>query len=251
MNQGASFSFISLFITMINVDMAFGKGRSAGTVAPCGQCRNRNSSDVDHISGLRARRQHARRITMILRKHVLALGLSLAMGAGGASFAMAQGGMMGSDQEEQGPGMMMGGGQGGMGPGMMGGGQGGMGPGMMGGGQGGMMGGGMMPCPMMGGAGMGMMQGILEPEQRDEMRELMQEHRPAQFERMGRMMNLRDDLMAEMQQNRPDPEAVKERHARMAELHGEMMAEKVRMHNAMQDLLTDEQRQQLQQATPE
>lgn len=36
---------------------------------------------------------------------------------------------------------------------MMSGGQGGMGPGMMKG----MMGGGMMTCPMMGGAGMGMM----------------------------------------------------------------------------------------------
>jgi periplasmic protein CpxP/Spy len=109
----------------------------------------------------------------------------------------------------------------------------------------------MMPCPMMGGAGMGMMQEMLEPEQRAEMRELMQEHRPAQFERMGRLMNLRDDLMAEMHGERPDPEAVQELHGRMAELHGEMMAEMVRMRNAMHDLLTDEQRQQLQQATPE
>merc|ERR1711964_280742 len=91
-------------------------------------------------------------------------------------------------------------------PGMMGGmmsdGQGGMGPGMMKG----MMGGGMMTCPMMGGAGMGMMREVLDPEQHDEMRALMQEHRPAQFERMGRLMNLREDLMAEMRGERPDPE---------------------------------------------
>ena len=124
------------------------------------------------------------------------------------------------------------------------GGQGGMGPGMMGG----MMGGGMMPCPMMG-EGMGMMS-MLDPDQRSQMRELMQEHRPAQFERKGRLMNLRDDLMAEIHGERPDPEAVQELHGRMAELQGEMMAEMVRMRNAMHDLMTDEQREQLRQAAP-
>ncbi|PXX97211.1 Spy/CpxP family protein refolding chaperone [Halomonas sp. LBP4] len=187
---------------------------------------------------------------MNTRKRTLALGLALALGAGGAGFAIAQG-MPGGGQGGMGPGMMggmMGGGQGGMGPGMMGGmmggGQGGMGPGMMGG----MMGGGMMPCPMMA-EGMGMMS-LLTPEQRDEMRELMREHRPAQFERMGQMMNLREDLMAVMRDSRPDPVAVQEQHARVAELHGEMMAEMVRMRNAMHDLLTDEQRQQLQEAAP-
>ncbi len=199
---------------------------------------------------------------MEIRKHTLALGLALALGASGTGVALAQG--MQASEPGQGGGMMSGSGsQGGMGPGMMGGGQGGMGPGMMGGmmggGQGGMgpgmmggmMGGGMMPCPMMGGAGMGMMQEMLDPEQRAEIRELMQEHRPAQFERMGRLMNLRDDLMAAMHGERPDPEAVQELHGRMAELQGEMMAERVRMRNAMHDLVTDEQRQQLQQATPE
>ncbi|SEK72966.1 Spy/CpxP family protein refolding chaperone [Halomonas daqiaonensis] len=195
---------------------------------------------------------------MEIRKHTLAFGLVLALGANGTGVAFAQdmsdsqsspgGGMM-SGSSSQGGMMqdMMGGSQGGMGPdmmkGMMGGGQGGMGPGMMSGG--------MMPCPMMGGAGMGMMQEMLEPKQRNEMRELMQEHRPAQFERMGRLMNLRDDLMAEMHGQRPDPEEVKTLHGQMAELHGEMMAEMVRMRNAMHDLMTDEQRQQLQQATPE
>ena len=188
---------------------------------------------------------------MKIRKQTLALGLALAMGAGGSGIALAQG--MPDTQPGQGGGMM-GGGQGGMGSGMMGGGQGGMGSGMMGGGQGGMgpgmMGGGMMPCPMMG-EGMGMRQEMLDPDQRSQMRELMQEHRPAQFERKGRLMNLRDDLMAEMHGERPDPEAVQAMHGRMAELHGEMMAEMVRMRNAMHDLMTDEQRQRLQQATPE
>ena len=187
---------------------------------------------------------------MEIRKHTLALGLALALGASGSGIALAQ--SMPTNQPNQGSGMTGGsGGQGGMGPdmmgGMMGGGQGDMGPGMMKG----MMGGGMMTCPMMGGAGMGMMREVLDPEQHDEMRALMQEHRPAQFERMGRLMNLREDLMAEMRGERPDPEEVQALHGRMAELHGEMMAERVRLENTMNDLLTDEQRQQLQQATPE
>ncbi|MGY6566497.1 MAG: Spy/CpxP family protein refolding chaperone [Halomonadaceae bacterium] len=182
---------------------------------------------------------------MKLRKLAIATGLALAIGTTASGLTLAQGmgpggGMMGGGT---GPGMM----GGGMGPGMMGG---GMGPGMMGGGMGpGMMGGDMMPCPMMDG-GKGMMQ-MLEPEQRSELRELMREHRPTQFERMGQLMNLRDDLMAAMHAERPDPEEVQAIHAQMAELHGEMMAEMVRMRNAMHDLLTDEQREQLQQATPQ
>ena len=130
-----------------------------------------------------------------------------------------------------------------MGPGMMGGmmgggGQGGMGPGMMGG---------MMPCPMMA-EGMGMMQ-RLDPEQRSEMRELMQQHRPAQFDRMGKMMDLRLELMEAMHAESPDPERVKALHGQMGELQGEMMAEMVRMRGSMLDLLSDEQREQMKQGT--
>ncbi|WP_168016788.1 Spy/CpxP family protein refolding chaperone [Halomonas salinarum] len=162
---------------------------------------------------------------MDIRKHTLVFGLALALGASGTGVALAQG--MSESQPGQGSDMMRGhNGQGGMGPSMMGGGE--------------------MPCPMMGGTGMGMMQEMLDPEQRDEMRELMQEHRPTQFERMGRLMNLRDDLMAEMHGERPDPEQVKALHSKLAELHGEMMAEMVRMRNTMHDLMTDEQRQKLQ-----
>ncbi|MBA2779572.1 Spy/CpxP family protein refolding chaperone [Billgrantia kenyensis] len=195
---------------------------------------------------------------MKLRKLAIATGLAVAIGSTASSLAfaqeMGQGGGMGPGMMGggMGPGMM----GGGMGPGMMGGGMGpgmmggGMGPGMMGGSMGpGMMGGGMMPCPMME-SGKGMML-MLEPEQRIEMRELMRDHRPAQFERMGQLMNLRDDLMEAMHSERPDPDEVQAIHAQMAELHGEMMAEMVRMRNAMHDLMTDEQRQQLQQAAPE
>jgi Spy/CpxP family protein refolding chaperone len=178
---------------------------------------------------------------MNIRKHTLALGIALALGANGAGVAFAQG--MPDNQPGQENNMMSGssGGQGGMGPGMM--------DGMMGGGQGG-MGPSMMKGMMGGGAGMSMMQGMLDPEQREAMREEIQQRRPAQFERMGRLMNLRDDLMAEMHGERPDPEAVQAIHGQLAGLHGEMMAEMVRMQNAMHDLMTDEQRQQLRQAAP-
>ncbi|HSH47810.1 MAG TPA: Spy/CpxP family protein refolding chaperone, partial [Halomonas sp.] len=157
-------------------------------------------------------------------------------------------GMMGYGQGGMGPGMM-GYGQGGTGPGMMGYGRGGMGPGMMGYGQGGMgpgmMGygpGGMGPCMM----GYGVIQG-LDAEQRNQMRELMQQHRPAQFERMGKMMDLRMELMAAMEADAPDAEQIRSLYGQMGELRGEMMAEMARMRASMFDLLTDEQREQLQQ----
>ncbi|CAM4004557.1 Spy/CpxP family protein refolding chaperone [Vreelandella rituensis] len=177
-------------------------------------------------------------------KQALALGLAVSFSAG-SSVVLAQG-MMGGGQGGQGMHQgMMGGGQGGgqgMQQGMMGGGK-GMGPGMM---QGGMM---DMPCPMMGGmdgmdsAGMGMMLQA-DPEQREQLRALMEEYRPTQFERMGRLMNLRDEMMAAMHQSRPDPEEVKEIHSRMAELRGEMLVEHIRHRNDMEELLSDEQRQQ-------
>ncbi|MEL7968180.1 Spy/CpxP family protein refolding chaperone [Vreelandella neptunia] len=179
---------------------------------------------------------------MKIRKHTLALGLALVIGANGTGVALAQD--MSDSQPSQESGMMQGS-QSGMGAGMMDEMMGGMGPGMMKG----MMGGGTMPCPMMG-AGMGMMQEMLDPGQREQLRELMQDHRPAQLERLGRMMNQRDDLMAEMQSDRPDPDEVKTLHGQLAELRGEMLAEHVRHHNAMKDLLSDEQRQQLEEATP-
>ena len=194
---------------------------------------------------------------MNTRKQALpwTLGLALALGAGGTGVTLAQdmgGGMMDDDSStgmnysDMGPGMgMMGQGKG-MGPGM----------GMMGP-RGGMSGMGMKGQGTGMGPGAGMMQEMqamremLSAEQQDELRELMREHRPAQFERMGHATNLREDLMAELQQERPDPDAVHEIHGRMAEIHGEMMVERVRMRNAMYDLLTDEQRGQLSDKTPD
>ncbi len=167
----------------------------------------------------------------------LALALAFALGAGGTGVTLAQdrdGGMMGG---ESGMGMM--GGEGGMGMmhreggmGMMGHGQ-GMGPGKQ-----------LMQE-------MHAMREMLSAEQPDELRELMQEHRPAQFERMEQAKGVREELMTELQQERPDPDTVHEIHGRMAEIHGEMMVERVRMRNAMYDLLTDEQREQLAAKTPD
>ena len=133
-------------------------------------------------------------------------------------------------------------------------------------GQGGMM----QRCPMMGerqgmmqGEGsMGMMGGMmmggmqqmhqamheldLSDEQRSELIALRHDHREAQFERMARMMNQREDLHALMASEQPDPEQVQEQHGRVAEIHGEMLAEQARFRNAMGEVLTEEQRQQLQ-----
>ncbi len=177
---------------------------------------------------------------MINYKQVIAIALAAGLGIATSGAASAHG----MHQGTQGAGgMMIGGGQAGMGPGMMmGGGQGGMGPGMMmGGGQGG-----MMPCPLMGGMGaMGGAAAMLDDEQLSTLREMRKAHRSAHFERMGEMMNLREEMLLLMQADRPDSEEVKTLHGQMADLHGEMMADEVRMRNQMQDLLTDEQRERM------
>ena len=176
---------------------------------------------------------------MNIRKHTLVLALTLAFGS---SAALAQGMMGGSGS--MGPHMMQD---------MMSGERSAQGERHAGMGDGGkmqpMMGGGAMsmPCPMMDDAHMSRVHQMLDDEQRSEVRELMHELRPAQFERMGRMMNLRDDLMDELSGDRPDPDAVRELHGRMAELHGEMLAERVRMNNALRDVLTEEQREKLEE----
>lgn len=175
-------------------------------------------------------------------KQILAIALAAGLGIAASGAASAQG----MQQGGMGPGMM-GYGQAGMGPGMMGYGQGGMGPGMMGYGHHG-MGPGMMGYDHYGmGPGMmgpGMMQ-QLDPEQRRQMWELMEQHRPAQFERMEKLANLRQKLMVTMSTDSPDPEQIQDLHGQMGELQGEMMAEMARMRGRMLDLLTDEQRAQL------
>ncbi|MFU8814872.1 MAG: Spy/CpxP family protein refolding chaperone [Pseudomonadales bacterium] len=117
------------------------------------------------------------------------------------------------------------------------------------------MGRGMPMEGMMGPMGMGLegseLEGVeLTPQQRNQARELRQTHRQRHYERMARAMNLRDDLHAQMREEMPDPDTVQRLHARMAEVHGEMLADNVRLRNAIRGILTPEQRQALQQRRP-
>ncbi|MFO8153563.1 Spy/CpxP family protein refolding chaperone [Thioalkalivibrio sp.] len=89
------------------------------------------------------------------------------------------------------------------------------------------------------------MREMLSAQQPAALRELMQAHRPVQMARMGHPKNVREDMKAESQKERPDPDTVHEIHGRMTEIHFEMMAKRARMRNAMYDLLTEEQREQL------
>jgi len=100
------------------------------------------------------------------------------------------------------------------------------------------------------GQGQGGLNQLFDEEQRSAARELMQEHRPTRVERMNKMMELREEMFSLMQQERPNPDEVQTLNTRMAELQGEMMADQLRLHNQLQDLLTDEQRQQLREAMP-
>jgi periplasmic protein CpxP/Spy len=131
------------------------------------------------------------------------------------------------------------------------------------------------PCPMMqprsrgmhrgvGGESAGMMgymalgqdpataldlEGIdLTPEQRAQVRDLRHSHRQRHYERLALAMNLRDDLRMLMQEETPDPNAVQRLHARMAAVHGEMLADGVRLRNTVREMLTPEQRQALSQS---
>lgn len=179
------------------------------------------------------------------RGYRAAFGVALLVGAGVIGIAGAQGmqGMMGGGHGGQGmhggKGMMqdcpmMGGESDGM--------QGMMGGGMHGGGQGGM---GMH-------GGMGMMGGLdLDEDQQTQLRERRSEHRHEQFSRMAEMMDLREEMHALMHSDRPDPDAVRELHGRMADLHGDMMVDRIRLRNDMQDMLTDEQREQMRERMQE
>ncbi|WP_304526055.1 periplasmic heavy metal sensor [Halomonas sp. I5-271120] len=187
---------------------------------------------------------------------VVALGVGSAFGHGGGEGVRDDGtesvhhGMMGGGY---GQGYRQGHGEGhgeghGMGPGMMGGRQGDQDGGYYGGRHGDMM-------DDMGpglGMGPGMMSGMpggiffdgLSAEQVKQVRELLRAHRSAQFARMEEMAELRLDLSLLLQDPRPDPDQARTLNQRLAELHGAMLEERLRLHNALQDLLTAEQREQ-------
>ena len=198
---------------------------------------------------------------------VLALALSATAATGAVIAHGGSGSGMGSGQGmmSQGQGMMGGQGQGmmgqGMGQGMMG--Q-GMGQGMMGHGMGqgmgpGMMGHGMMGHGMMGqGMGPGMMgQGMMGPymsgvlglsaEQREQLEGIQRENAGEHWQMMQEMQQHRRNMMEAYGQEAPDPGKVGDAFSRMMETRRDMIEQQVRMQNRMREVLTDEQRRQLQE----
>lgn len=150
---------------------------------------------------------------------------------------------------------------GGTGPGkgmMSGGMMGGHGKGMMGGGMMGGHGKSMMGDGMMGGHGMGMMGGMqhgagfgfgldLSDEQKAEMGKIRQEILPKMGELHGKMQVNHEQMQALHHSDAVDEAAI----ATLADQKGELMAEMIKLHSrhraGMQALLTDEQREQMNQ----
>ena len=119
-------------------------------------------------------------------------------------------------------------------PGMMGPGMGMMGPGM-----------GVM------GPGMGMM-GILElpdltDEQRDEIHSIQREARRQNMEITLDIMDIRDDIMMTMSEDRPDPAEIRELQEAMSRKQGQIWEVSVENRNRIYDLLTQEQHESLQE----
>ena len=162
----------------------------------------------------------------IVQRTALMLTLIFTTGIVGAQ---GMGGMMGAEEGRPGlgPGMMQGSGMGMHGPMMRGDGW------------------GMTPfCPMADGRGMmGLVD--LDEEQQAQFRERRSLHRQENVQRMADMMDLRDEMHGLMRSDRPDPEAVRELHERMAELHGALLVDCVRLQNDLDEILTDDQRQHM------
>ncbi len=129
---------------------------------------------------------------------------------------------------------------GGMGPGNMGYGR--MGPGYMHGGRGygyghgmGMMGGGM---------GYGMMQALnLDKDQRSKIRALMREQRTANCAVMNGMMDVRDELAAEYDKDKPNAKTVGKLYEKMQGMQRQMIERMVETRNKMRGLLNKEQKE--------
>ncbi|MGE5241359.1 MAG: Spy/CpxP family protein refolding chaperone [Bacteroidota bacterium] len=142
-----------------------------------------------------------------------------------------------------GPGMMGGYGGGyGMGPGMMGGYGGGygMGPGMMGGYGGYGMGPGMM--------GYGALNGLdLSDEQRSKIDKIFDAERKQHWGIMGQMLEEQNKLRDLYNADQPDPKKVGAAYGQIAKLRQQMLETHVQASNQMQQVLTKEQREQLQQ----
>jgi Spy/CpxP family protein refolding chaperone len=186
------------------------------------------------------------------RKLLIGTALAAAVGAtgmavadmGGYNGACPQGAQMQQGMMGQGPGTMMNGMMGRMMGGMQG-----QGPGaMMGHMQGHMMNGmqGQGPGAMMGGMRGGMGYALeLTDEQRTEMGKIRDEFLPQMGALRGRMQANHEQLQALLQDGTADQAAID----KLADQHGDLMAEMIKMRTAnmarMQGLLTGEQREQM------
>ena len=127
--------------------------------------------------------------------------------------------------------MMQPGMPGGMGPGQMGYGK--MGPGYMH--KGGKSYGGM-------GYGMGMMQVLnLDKTQRSKLRALMREQRTANCKTMTQIMDVRDELAAEYDKDKPDAKVIGKLYEKMQGMQRHMLERSVEMHNKFREMLNKEQ----------
>jgi len=139
----------------------------------------------------------------------------------------------------------------GHGPAMMGGGygpmMGGYGP-MMGYGMGMMGGMGMMPCPMLGGVQGGAGYGIeLNEEQREQMNKIREQLWRQQQTIMGEMQADRQEMMRLYQEGQPKGKQLLQAYEQMQQRQRKLFEARLEAHEAMNKLLTEEQRQQLQQ----
>ena len=169
------------------------------------------------------------------------MGARVAQGYGSSEMMPGRGSGAMSGHGHMGPGMM--GGYGPMAPGMMGPGM--MGPNMMGGY--GPMAPGMVPGGMMRG-GIGPYEaGVLglSDEQRRELESIQRENAREHWQLMQQMRDRRLEMMRLYRQGAPDPDAVGEAYAGMAEAQRRMLEQQARQHNRMREVLTEEQRQRL------
>ena len=101
---------------------------------------------------------------------------------------------------------------------------------------------------MGGGYGMGPMSMLdLSKEQRQQISGIHSGLRKKNWERMGKMMDLMDRMQELSLADTPDPKAMGKVYGEMNDLRRQMMEEGVKAHNAVQAVLTKEQREQLQQ----
>ncbi len=148
---------------------------------------------------------------------------------------------MPGQMQGKGPGMMYGYGPMmgyGMGMGMM------HGDPMMGGmGMGGM---GMMPCPMMGGLQGGPEQGLtLDDEQQQKLNHIRQKLWQQQQEHLQKMWQHHGEMQQLWRDGKPDSDKILDAHRKMQKDQLDMLEQRLKLQQEMDEVLTDEQRQQL------